>query len=336
MDNLNENRMRGIVQIVPNSDGTYFKVYNSNPKYSYVNLQSDELDIETRQNRKCILRAETALIEKFVQKFDMNNLPGRIVIKEFLEDNVPDIYKSRISKSVPWKEAIKPHIKRIDGSWIKDIVKPNPKYAAIIFKNFELDENGFQLMSKNGRYILKFYSYDPTGKEVDVKVKYDPLEFPPFIRLDHELMNYNYIGQRKEVKEKVTNPNTISTPSLEVEPTIIAEKKVIVKAEETSKPLKDMDKERPKAPKKIFIALAILICLFLIIFKPSMILLIASLAVLVFIALIIGSISNAIFDPNSDWSWIITIVVGALALYFLGSVLDGCGVSEPDSGWRRP
>jgi uncharacterized membrane protein YuzA (DUF378 family) len=60
------------------------------------------------------------------------------------------------------------------------------------------------------------------------------------------------------------------------------------------------------------------------------------LAIVGFFSFIIGDMLKHILAPSSSWSVLLYIIVGIVAIFVLGTVFEGCGGSEPDSGWRRP
>lgn len=144
--------MNNSVFIKPAQDGSIINVYKSNPTFGYIQLQSEEMTIESgwvrNKQRNCLLRAETAMLEKFLQAFGKTgSLPGRIVINEFVESQLPENFRARLDKSKPWEEAIEPFLKRAG----KDGV----------------------LLTNGGERILRFTDYDPTGKQQDARVEHD-------------------------------------------------------------------------------------------------------------------------------------------------------------------
>jgi hypothetical protein len=56
-----------------------------------------------------------------------------------------------------------------------------------------------------------------------------------------------------------------------------------------------------------------LVCLAVAVFKPSFLLFILALAVIVGIGMLIGSFANELFD-GVKWSWIVTLAVGLFVL----------------------
>jgi hypothetical protein len=140
------------VSIIPSETGAIINVYAKNPKFGYVKLQSEEESVEggwiRNKVRTALLRAEVPLLEKFIQKHGKTGkLNGKIVVKEFLESALPDNFKARLNKELPYEKQIEPFVKRAstDGP----------------------------LLTVNGERILRFSDYDASGNEVDQLVAHD-------------------------------------------------------------------------------------------------------------------------------------------------------------------
>jgi hypothetical protein len=93
------------------------------------------------------MRAEVPLLEKFVASSKGLTLPGKIVVNEFLEDQIPESYSARLNKNVDYETSINPYVKRAG----KDGVE----------------------LTLGGMRILRFTSYDPSGLSQDAKVAHD-------------------------------------------------------------------------------------------------------------------------------------------------------------------
>lgn len=143
------------VFIKPSETGAIINAYKNNPQYGYIMLQSEEMSIEggwvRNKVRSALLRAEVALLEKFVQvSGKTGTLPGRIVVNEFLESELPEHYKARLNKNLPYEEQIAPYVKRAG----KDGVE----------------------LTLGGERILRFTDYDASGKNQDVRVQHDNVD----------------------------------------------------------------------------------------------------------------------------------------------------------------
>ena len=141
------------VQIKPTETGALISTYKNNPAYGYVTLQSEEMTTDTNgwirnSVRTALLRAETALLEKYVAKFAKGGmLDGRIVVKEYVESELPENYSARLNKNVSYEDAIAPYIKRAG----KDGVE----------------------LTLGGERILRFTDFDASATQTDVRVAHD-------------------------------------------------------------------------------------------------------------------------------------------------------------------
>jgi hypothetical protein len=141
------------VQIKPTETGALISTYKNNPNYGYVTLQSEEISVDTNgwvrnSVRTALLRAETQLLEKFINHFGKSGaIPGRIVVREFTESQLPENFQSRLNKNVDYEDAIAPYVKRAG----KDGVE----------------------LTLGGERILRFTDFDASGAEQDVRVAHD-------------------------------------------------------------------------------------------------------------------------------------------------------------------
>jgi hypothetical protein len=105
------------VRIKPTETGAIINAYKNNPEYGYVYLESDDVDangeVIPHSLRTVLLRAEISLLKKFIQAFGKGgSIPGRIVVKEFVESEVPEKYMSRLNKNLAYEDAVAPYVKR--------------------------------------------------------------------------------------------------------------------------------------------------------------------------------------------------------------------------------
>jgi hypothetical protein len=140
------------VQIKPTETGALISTYKNNPAYGYVTLQSEEMSVEggwvRNSVRTALLRAETALLEKFVQAYGKSGaIPGRIVVREFAESQLPENFQSRLNKNLEYEDAIAPFIKRAGKDGIE--------------------------LTLGGERILRFTDFDASGAEQDIRVAHD-------------------------------------------------------------------------------------------------------------------------------------------------------------------
>lgn len=138
------------VRIKPTETGALITAYMNNTTYGYITLNSEEMnangEVKPNSLRAKILRAEIQLLEKFIDRFGkLDQLPGRIVVKEFLESQVPKDYMSRLNKNLAYEDSIAPYVKRAG-------------------KDGELLEAAQTIW---GERILHFTDYDDSGNVKD-------------------------------------------------------------------------------------------------------------------------------------------------------------------------
>lgn len=143
-----------VVTIKASKTGAIVNVYKSNPSFGYVQLVSSERTIENgwvrMKSRSTLLRAEVETLNEFVASTKNLTLPGRIVVQEFLESELPANFKSRLSKSLPYEEAVSSFVKRTGVDGIE--------------------------LTVGGERILRFTDYDPAGKTMDQIIAHDNVE----------------------------------------------------------------------------------------------------------------------------------------------------------------
>lgn len=141
------------VQIVPNSKtGSVITAYQNNAEYGYVQLQQTAITVDggwiRESKRSTLLRAKMDLLTKFVSAHKSLQLPGAIVVKEYLESEVPeDIAAKFFNKELAYEDAIAPYVKRAGADGIE--------------------------LTLGGERILRFTSYDASGTDSDIKVAHD-------------------------------------------------------------------------------------------------------------------------------------------------------------------
>jgi hypothetical protein len=141
------------VQIVPNSKtGTVITAYKNNAEYGYVQLQQTAITVDggwvRESKRSTLLRAKMDLLTKFIGAYKSLQLPGAIVVKEYLESEVPQAISEKFfNKELAYEDAIAPYVKRAGADGIE--------------------------LTVGGERILRFTSYDANGSDTDVKVAHD-------------------------------------------------------------------------------------------------------------------------------------------------------------------
>ena len=141
------------VQIVPNSKtGTVITAYKNNAEYGYVQLQQTAITVDggwvRESKRSTLLRAKMDLLTKFIGAYKSLQLPGAIVVKEYLESEVPQAISEKFfNKELAYEDAIAPYVKRAGADGVE--------------------------LTLGGERILRFTSYDANGSDTDVKVAHD-------------------------------------------------------------------------------------------------------------------------------------------------------------------
>ena len=144
------------VQIVPNAKtGSVISAYQNNPEYGYVQLQQTAMVIDggwvREVKRSTLLRAKMELLNKFIAGNKNLSLPGKIVVKEFLESEVPaDMAERFFNKNVDYETSIEPYVKRAG-------------------------QDGVEL-TQGGERIIRFSVYDNTAQDNDVMVAHDNVD----------------------------------------------------------------------------------------------------------------------------------------------------------------
>lgn len=140
------------VKINPGKTGNLVTTYANNPEYGYIQLESSDISIQggwiRESKRSTLLRAKTQLLNQFVAMHKSLEVPGKIAVLEFLEDNIPaEVQKENLRDDVSFEEAISGFLKKAGADG-----------PALTFQ---------------GKRIVRFSKYDPSGQTVDVHVAHD-------------------------------------------------------------------------------------------------------------------------------------------------------------------
>lgn len=140
------------VKIIPDENGNKVRSYVSNDEFAYIQLETTNLTASggwvQNNKRNCLLRAKKDVLQQFVAA-NPNGLPGKILIREYLENEVPaNVQNENFNKKLEdYESQIKNFIK----------IKPTDKSE----------------LTKDGQRILRFASWDATGLENDILVQHD-------------------------------------------------------------------------------------------------------------------------------------------------------------------
>lgn len=140
------------VAIKTNDKGAFVNVYASNPEFGYIVLESNSISTaggwvrETK--RTCLLRGNVLTLEKIIAHAPGKQLPGKIVVREYLEDAIPqDIASKELRDDVSLEEALAPYFKRAGQDGV--------------------------ILTKDGMRIVRFTEYDSTGSIQDAIISHD-------------------------------------------------------------------------------------------------------------------------------------------------------------------
>lgn len=141
------------VQIVPvKSTGKVVNAYESAPETGYIQLEQSAIVQDgswmREVKRSCLLKASVEVLEKFVTANPSLTLKGNLVVKEYLESDLPaDMAKKYLRKDVTHEEAIANYVKKAGAD--------GPELTVA------------------GERILRFTEYDATGEAHDITVMHD-------------------------------------------------------------------------------------------------------------------------------------------------------------------
>jgi hypothetical protein len=147
------NKRMSKVQIVPNaSTGAVISAYQSNPEKGFIQLQQTAMQMDgswiREVKRSTLLKASVEVLEKFVNANPSLALKGQLVIKEYLESDLPEAMAAKyLRKDVTHEEAIAPFVKRAGAD--------GPE------------------LTLGGERILRFTIYDASGEDSDITVTHD-------------------------------------------------------------------------------------------------------------------------------------------------------------------
>ena len=142
------------VLITPNGKtGSLVTAYQSNTEFGYLQLTQTTMVVEggwiRESKRSTLMRGKVSLLESFVKMHKGLVVPGHLVVKEFVETQVPESFRTRFlnNPQLTEEEQKAPFVKRagMDG----------PE------------------LTLGGERILRFTVLDETGLDTDVKVMHD-------------------------------------------------------------------------------------------------------------------------------------------------------------------
>lgn len=141
------------VQIIPNSTtGSLITPFKNNAEYGYLQLSQSSMIPEgswiRERKRSTLLRAKCDVLQRFVQSNKTLSLPGHIVVKEYVESEVPEnLFEQFANMNLPVSQALDSFVKRAG-------------------------QDGVELCV-DGERIIRFSVYDATGQDQDVYVQHN-------------------------------------------------------------------------------------------------------------------------------------------------------------------
>ena len=286
------------ITIKPFSNDKLIHVYKSNPEYGYVVLESDESffcptllrDINLKSSdvksfkfpkRQALLRGKTETLKKFVKASHGKTLPGRIVITEYLEDEIPEDVKSEnLRDDVPFEEAIKPYLLLFKNK--------NNSIENRIRDRFKEKLND-EFLTKNGKRILRFFKYHAKEETKDILIKGFDIKFDT---LKIKFTGVEDSGQQnsEDIFDDLQNK----------------ERKAVKRENAVMLPL---------------VALLVLGAIVALIMLPSLFTAVSLIVGSIIIFYFAGAFYEAIFSKQSEFDLLKTILVGIVVIIILGIFL---------------
>lgn len=138
------------VTIKANDKGVFVNVYSTNKEFGYIVLETVATVFDNGwlrdSKRTCLIRGTVKGLEQLVAS--TKTLPGRIAVREYLEDEIPaDVAKANLRDDVSFEEAIEPYLKRAGQDGV--------------------------LLTKGGKRIVRFTEYDQANITQDIKISHD-------------------------------------------------------------------------------------------------------------------------------------------------------------------
>ena len=157
------------VLITPTKDtGALVTPYAGNSDYGYVMLSQTRSTFNNgwlkEVTNRTIVKGATSALEGFVKAYPSLELPGNLVVKEYVEGNIPeDIAKAHFDDSLSYEEQIDGYIKRAGTEGPALLV--------------------------GDKKILRFTVWDMNGDDVDLTIQHSNAE---------EVKAYNAVKSTEE------------------------------------------------------------------------------------------------------------------------------------------
>ena len=147
--------MNNSVKITPTKEGNLVTPYSGNTEYGYLMLSQIKSVFANgwlrETTNRTIIKGTVASLEAFVSANSDLELPGNLVVKEFVDGHVPDaIASAHFDESLSHEEQIAGYIKRAGN-------------------------DGLELLVDDKR-ILRFTMWDISGKDADLTIQHTNVE----------------------------------------------------------------------------------------------------------------------------------------------------------------
>ena len=144
------------VKIKKNAEGVTVNAYANNAEFGYLTLEETAFAFEggwlRPRTRTALLRGKLEELNAMIQHVAVANaLPGKIVVSEFLESDLPASYESKLDKTLPTRDA------QLD-------------------QYFKRAGKGGPCLTLGGERILRFSEYSFEGVGVDTTVAHDNVD----------------------------------------------------------------------------------------------------------------------------------------------------------------
>jgi len=140
------------VTIAPNKEGKLVTAYEGNAEFGYMVLAQTKSTFKDgwlrESTNRTIMKGGVDALESFVKGNPTLELEGNLIVKEYLEDAIPEaVAKQHFNSDLTFEEQIANYIKRAG-------------------------KDGPALMSE-GKRIIRFVVWDQSGSAVDSSISHD-------------------------------------------------------------------------------------------------------------------------------------------------------------------
>jgi hypothetical protein len=144
------------IKMMPNKAGQMITVSKTNPEYGVVRIASSESAIDGATgfirtvNKSFLIKDKVVNLTAFLDAYPNGTMPGKLINNEFIESNAPAEFSKLLNKKLSYEDAIAPYVKKAGSD--------GPE------------------LTVQGERILRYTSYDVSGKQFDTVVSHDNVE----------------------------------------------------------------------------------------------------------------------------------------------------------------